>query len=33
MGEALSHADLVIEAVYEDIEVKKEVFKNIDRAS
>src|SRR5208282_836478 len=30
MGEALSRADLVIEAVYEDIEIKKEVFKNMD---
>jgi 3-hydroxybutyryl-CoA dehydrogenase len=33
MGEALSRADLVIEAVYEDIEIKKEVFKNIDSGS
>lgn len=33
MGEALSSADLVIEAVYEDIEVKKEVFKKMDRHS
>ncbi len=30
MGEALSRADLVIEAVYEDIEIKKEVFKKMD---
>jgi len=33
MGEALSHADLVIEAVYEDIEIKKEVFKKMDSGS
>lgn len=33
MGEALSDADLVIEAVYEDIKVKKEVFKKMDEVS
>jgi 3-hydroxybutyryl-CoA dehydrogenase len=33
MEEALSHADLVIEAVYEDIEIKKEVFKKMDSGS
>jgi 3-hydroxybutyryl-CoA dehydrogenase len=33
MGEALSRADLVIEAVYEDIEIKKEVFKKMDDCS
>ena len=33
MREALSRADSVIEAVYEDIEVKKEVFKQMDRLS
>jgi 3-hydroxybutyryl-CoA dehydrogenase len=33
MGEALSGADLVIEAVYEDIDVKKEVFKKMDDRS
>ena len=33
MGEALSSADLVIEAVYEDIEIKKEVFKKMDSSS
>jgi 3-hydroxybutyryl-CoA dehydrogenase len=31
MEEALSEADLAIEAVYEDIEVKKEVFKKMDK--
>jgi 3-hydroxybutyryl-CoA dehydrogenase len=30
LGEALSDAQLVIEAVYEDIEVKREVFKRAD---
>ncbi|UCB48234.1 MAG: 3-hydroxybutyryl-CoA dehydrogenase [Deltaproteobacteria bacterium] len=30
---AISQADLVIEAVYEDIEVKKKVFKEMDEAS
>ena len=30
MEEALSRADLVIEAVYEDIEIKKNVFKKMD---
>jgi 3-hydroxybutyryl-CoA dehydrogenase len=30
MEEALSRADLVIEAVYEDIEIKKDVFKKMD---
>ena len=33
MGEALSDADLVIEAVYEDIEIKKEIFKKMDEGS
>jgi 3-hydroxybutyryl-CoA dehydrogenase len=33
MGVALSRADLVIEAVYEDIEIKKEIFKKIDASS
>lgn len=33
LHEAVSQADLVIEAVYEDIEVKKEVFKEMDEAS
>ncbi|MBM3301606.1 MAG: 3-hydroxybutyryl-CoA dehydrogenase [Deltaproteobacteria bacterium] len=33
IGEALSQADLVIEAVYEDIEIKKEVFKKMDSGS
>ena len=33
VGEALSRADLVIEAVYEDIEIKKEVFKKMDSGS
>ncbi len=30
IGEALSAADLVIEAVFEDIEAKKQVFKTMD---
>lgn len=33
LNEALSDVDLVIEAVYEDIEVKREVFKKMDAAS
>ena len=33
IGEAASGADLVIEAVYEDVEIKKEVFKKLDQAS
>jgi len=33
MGEALSVADLVIEAVYEDVETKKEVFRKMDSGS
>jgi 3-hydroxybutyryl-CoA dehydrogenase len=33
MADALSCADLVIEAVYEDIEIKKEVFKKMDAAA
>ena len=33
MEEALSGADLVIEAVYEDIEVKKEIFGQMDSSS
>jgi len=33
MGKALSDADLVIEAVSEDIEIKKEVFRKMDRDS
>jgi 3-hydroxybutyryl-CoA dehydrogenase len=33
LHEAVSQADLVIEAVYEDIEVKKKVFKEMDEAS
>jgi 3-hydroxybutyryl-CoA dehydrogenase len=33
LHEALSQADLVIEAVYEDIDVKKEVFREMDEAS
>jgi len=33
IGKALSRADLVIEAVNEDIEVKKEVFKKMDKGS
>ena len=32
-GEAVGDADLVIEAVYEDIEVKKKVFKTLDELS
>jgi 3-hydroxybutyryl-CoA dehydrogenase len=32
LDKALSDADLVIEAVYEDIEIKKEVFKKMDEA-
>jgi 3-hydroxybutyryl-CoA dehydrogenase len=32
LGEAVSDADLIIEAVYEDIGTKKEVFKKIDEA-
>lgn len=30
--EVVSHADLVIEAVYEDIEIKKEVFRKVDES-
>lgn len=30
--EVVSHADLVIEAVYEDIEIKKEVFRKMDES-
>lgn len=33
LNEALSDVDLVIEAIYEDIEVKREVFKKMDAAS
>ncbi|HTY23754.1 MAG TPA: 3-hydroxyacyl-CoA dehydrogenase NAD-binding domain-containing protein [Desulfomonilaceae bacterium] len=33
MEKALSRADLVIEAVYEDIEIKKNVFKKMDNGS
>ena len=33
LGEAVGNADLVIEAVYEDIEVKKKVFKALDELS
>jgi 3-hydroxybutyryl-CoA dehydrogenase len=33
LHEAVSQADLVIEAVYEEIEVKKKVFKELDEAS
>lgn len=33
LHEAVSQTDLVIEAVYEDIEVKKKVFKEMDEAS
>ncbi len=33
MGEAVQHADLVIEAVYEDIQVKKETFQGMDEAA
>lgn len=33
LHEAVSQADLVIEAVYEDINVKKEVFREVDEAS
>lgn len=33
LGEAVADADLVIEAVYEDIAAKKEVFKMMDAAS
>lgn len=33
LHEAVGNADLVIEAVYEDIELKKEVFKEMDEAS
>jgi 3-hydroxybutyryl-CoA dehydrogenase len=33
MGEALSDADLVVEAVYEDVEIKKEIFKKMDEGS
>ena len=33
MEKALSSADLVIEAVYEDIEIKKNVFKKMDNGS
>ncbi|MBI5602723.1 MAG: 3-hydroxybutyryl-CoA dehydrogenase [Deltaproteobacteria bacterium] len=33
MGEAVAGADLIIEAVYENIQVKKQVFKNLDDLS
>ena len=33
IGDAVSDADLVIEAVYEDIEIKKEAFKKVAGAS
>jgi 3-hydroxybutyryl-CoA dehydrogenase len=33
LEEAVADADLIIEAVYEDIDTKKEVFKKIDQAS
>lgn len=33
LDEAVAQADLDIEAMYEDIEVKKEVFKKMDKAS
>ena len=33
IGDAVSDADLVIEAVYEDIEIKKDAFKKMDGAS
>ena len=32
LGEASADADMVIEAVYEDIETKKEVFRSMDKA-
>ena len=31
LSEAVGHADLVIEAVYEDLELKREVFRELDR--
>ncbi len=33
LDEAVAQADLIIEAVYEDIEIKKEVFRRMDAAS
>jgi 3-hydroxybutyryl-CoA dehydrogenase len=33
LGEAAADADVIIEAVYEDIETKKETFKQVDEAS
>lgn len=33
MSDGVSRADLVIEAIYEDIEIKKEVFKTMDAAA